>query len=105
MQLIFNEAEFNVISFTETLSFYETEAGVGTAMDLMINISYADSLETLIPVIEKLNFNSFSIKDAEVGTEREYSGFAFNGIDQSVSGFHQIATSIRLVKKSDKDAE
>ena len=102
MQLILNNGTFIVTSFTETLSFVENENGTAVAVDLMINIAYSDSLENLVPTVEDLDFANFSIVDED--DRREYAGYTFNGIDQQVSGFHQISTTLRLVKKTGEEA-
>lgn len=100
MQLILNnDVVFNVSSFSESLNKRELENGTSvTAMDVTVNVSYVDSLESLVSSLKDMDTATFHIKDLETDAQRIYNGFSLTSVSQNVEDFHKISTTIHFSK-------
>ena len=91
-----NDMQFNVNSFSESLSINKEENFV--MMNLNVHVAYAEPLENLVALTENLDASSFVIKGANSEDQRAYLGFDLESINQNVNDFHNIETVLIFTK-------
>lgn len=96
-----NDMQFNVNSFSESLSVNKEEKVV--MMNLNAHVTYAEPLENLVALMENLDASSFVIKGANSEDQRAYLGFNLESINQDVNDFHNIDTVLIFTKYYNKN--